>query len=306
MTRKNANLQGVLAAIPTPFTADGSAIDPDGITAQVERMIAGGLGGVVPTGTTGEFTSLTDAEYRDVIRLNVEAAAGRIPVVAGIGSTSTAGAVQLARYAEEVGADAIMLVPPFYDPLSFDALKAFLTTVADAISLQIVYYNVPAATGISLTAAQLAELGSIDGVDYFKDTSGDAVAFTEVLTNRSDAITAFNGWDTLTFYGLALGAKGSVWGVASIVPTQAAELFRVVALEKDLEKGRELWAPLWALSDALESMNYAAGIKAAIELTGHQVGPTRAPIQPLSNDERARLVRALDALGALAPEAARA
>lgn len=300
MTRKNANLRGILAAIPTPFTADGSAVDADGIRAQVERMITGGLDGIVPTGTTGEFTSLTDAEYRDVIRLNVEAAAGRIPVVAGIGHTSTAGAVELAQYAEEVGADAIMLVPPFYDPLSFDALKVFLKSVADAINLQIVYYNVPGATGISLDAAQLAEIGAIDGVDYFKDTSGDAVTFTDVLTNRSDAITAFNGWDTLTFYGLTLGATGSVWGVASIVPSHAAELFRVVVQERDLPKGRELWAPLWALSDVLESMNYPAAIKAALELCGTPVGPTRAPILPLADEYRERIAKVLADLGVLA------
>ncbi len=299
MTRKNANLMGILAAIPTPFTSDGSALDTAGIKAQVERMISGGLDGVVPTGTTGEFTSLTPEEYRDVIRLNVEAAAGRIPVVAGIGHTSTAGAVELAQYAEAVGADAIMVVPPFYDPLSFDALKAFLQTIADAVSIQIMYYNVPGVTGVQLDATQLAEIGGIDGVDYFKDTSGDAVAFTDVLTNRSESITAFNGWDTLTFYGLSLGAKGSVWGVASIVPEKAAELFRVVAIEKDLDRGRKLWAPLWALSDVLESMNYAAGIKTALELTGNPVGPVREPILPLAAADRDRIALALAGLGAL-------
>jgi dihydrodipicolinate synthase/N-acetylneuraminate lyase len=300
MTRKNADLKGVLAAIPTPFTADGSAVDADALAAQVDRMVEGGLAGIVPTGTTGEFTSLTDSEYRDVIRLNVEAARGRIAVVAGIGSTSTAGAVELAKYAEEVGADALMVVPPFYDPLSFEALKAFLQSVSDAVALQIVYYNVPGSTGIALDAAQLAEIGGIDGVDYFKDTSGDAVTFTDVLTSRSEQITAFNGWDTLTFYGLTLGAKGSVWGVAAIVPSHAAELFRVVAEEKDLEKGRKLWAPLWALSDVLESVNYAAGIKAALELTGTPIGPTRAPILPLADEDRDRLARVLSDLGVLA------
>lgn len=299
MTRTNANLTGVLAAIPTPFTADGSALDASAITSQVERMIVGGLTGIVPTGTTGEFTSLTPDEYRDVIRLNVEAAAGRIAVVAGIGHTSTAGAVELSKYAEEVGADAIMVVPPFYDPLSFEALKVFLTTISDAVSLQIMYYNVPGATGVQLDAAQLAEIGGIDGVDYFKDTSGDAVAFTDVLTNRSESISAFNGWDTLTFYGLALGAKGTVWGVASIVPEKAAELFRVVSVDKDLEQGRALWAPLWELSSVLESMNYAVGIKTAHELIGSPVGPIRAPLLPLTAAERDRLSAALAGLGAL-------
>jgi dihydrodipicolinate synthase/N-acetylneuraminate lyase len=306
MTRKNADLKGVLAAIPTPFNADGSAVDTEALRAQVERMVEGGLSGIVPTGSTGEFTSLTDAEYREVIRLNVEAAAGRISVVPGIGSISTAGAVALAQFAEQVGADAIMLLPPFYDPLSFDALKVFLQTVSDAISIQIVYYNLPSATGVVLDAAQLAEIGGIDGVDYFKDTSGAAVTFTDVVTSRSQHITAFNGWDTLTFYGIALGAKGSVWGVASIVPAHAAELFRVIAEDKDLEKGRKLWAPLWALSDVLESINYPAAIKTALELTGNPVGPTRAPILPLADEDRERLAVVLAELGVLAPATASA
>lgn len=300
MARQNANLTGVLAAIPTPFTADGSEVDEAALKAQVDRLFEGGLAGIVPTGTTGEFFSLSDEEYRRVLKLNVDAAAGRFKVVAGVGHTSTAGAVEYVKYAEEIGADAVMVVPPFYDPLSFDALKVFLTRISEATNLQIMYYNVPGATGVHLDAAQLAEIGGIDGVDYFKDTSGDAVSFTDVLVNRSDAITAFNGWDTLTFYGLALGAKGSVWGVASIAPKHAAELFQTIAVEGNIEKGRELWAPLWKLSSALESMNYPAGIKAAVELTGHSVGPVREPVLPLTDDERALLVEAIDGLGLLA------
>ena len=297
MARHNANLTGVLAAIPTPFVADGSAIDEAALKAQVDRLVEGGISGIVPTGTTGEFFSLSDEEYRRVLKLNVDAAAGRFKVVAGVGHTSTAGAVELAKYSEEIGADALMVVPPFYDPLSFEALKVFLTRISEATNLQVMYYNVPGATGVVLDADQLAEIGSIDGIDYFKDTSGDAVSFTDILVNRADAITAFNGWDTLTFYGLALGAKGSVWGVASVAPKHAAELFQTIAVEGNLEKGRELWAPLWKLSSALESVNYPAGIKAAIELTGHSVGPVREPLIPLTEDEHALIAEAVDGLG---------
>lgn len=300
MTRKNANLTGIFAAIPTPFSADGSTIDELALRDQIDRMVAGGISGVVPTGTTGEFFSLSDAEYRAAIRLNVEAAAGRIKVIAGVGSTSTAGAVEYVTYAEEVGADAVMVVPPFYDPLSFDQLMAFLRRVSAATSLEIMYYNVPGATGIHLDAAQLAEIGTIDGVNYFKDTSGDAVTLTDILTSRTENITAFNGWDTLTFLGISLGAKGSVWGVASIAPAHAAELFQTIAVEKDLERGRQLWAPLWELSSVLESVSYPAGIKAAIELSGHVAGPVREPLLPLADVDRERIAASLDRLGLLA------
>lgn len=292
--RMQTSLTGILAAVPTPFTADGSAVDEAALTALVDRLVDAGIHGLVPCGTTGEFTSLSPMEHRQVIELYVSAAGGRVPVVAGVGSLTTAGAVDLVKHAERVGADAVMLVPPFYDPLDFATLKVFLAEVAAATSLPIVYYNVPGATGVRLDADQIAELGSIEGVDYLKDTSGDAVTLTDLIVNRADDITAFNGWDTLTFTGLALGAEASVWGVASIVPEQAVALWETLAVLGDLTKAREQWRDLWALSSYLESISYVAGVKTALELGGHPVGPTRAPIQPLSPGQRAELAAILE------------
>ncbi|SDU94796.1 Dihydrodipicolinate synthase/N-acetylneuraminate lyase [Microlunatus sagamiharensis] len=294
MPRKQVHLSGILAAVATPFTADGSAVDEDALVALVERLVGAGIHGLVPCGTTGEFTSLSPAEHRRVIELYVSAAAGRVPVVAGVGSLTTQGAIDLVQHAEQVGADAIMLVPPFYDPLDLATLKVFLGAVAASTSLPIVYYNVPGATGIRLDAAQVAELGEIDGVDYLKDTSGDAVALTDLLVSRGATIKAFNGWDTLTFAALALGAEASVWGVAGLVPEQAVALWETLAVKGDLGAAREQWRDLWALSSYLESVNYVAGVKAALEVLGHPVGPARAPVQPLSAEQRAGLVAVLE------------
>jgi dihydrodipicolinate synthase/N-acetylneuraminate lyase len=251
----------------------------------------------VPTGSTGEFGSLSPEEYRRVIERYVQAAAGRLPVIAGVGSLTTAGAIDLARHAERVGADAIMLLPPFYDPLSFQGLKAFLSAVAESIAIPIVYYNIPANTGLELTAAEIAELGDIDGVDYLKDTSGDAVAMTELLVAHSDRIKAFNGYDTLTFFAIASGAEASVWGLASIVPELAVELWETLAEKKDLGRARELWRPLWELSAFLESVNYVAGVKTALEIIGEPAGPARLPVQPLAASERERLADILERAG---------
>jgi dihydrodipicolinate synthase/N-acetylneuraminate lyase len=297
MTRKTVQLTGILVAATTPFTADGSAVDEPTIATQVDRLIEAGVHGLVPCGTTGEFTTLSPTEYRRVIELYVTSAAGRVPVVAGIGALSTSEAISLAQHAERVGADAVMLVPPFYDPLSFDMLKAFLTAVASSITVPIVYYNVPGATGIRLDADQLAALGEIDGVDYLKDTSGDAVTLTDLLVNRTDKIKAFNGWDTLTFFGLASGAEASVWGTAGVVPELAVELWNTLAEKHDLVGARELWKGLWAISDFLESVNYVAGVKAGLELVGHPAGPPRLPIQPLPEAERARFRSILSSAG---------
>jgi dihydrodipicolinate synthase/N-acetylneuraminate lyase len=140
----NLELRGILAAVVTPFTADASGIDEDNLRQQVERLIAAGIHGLVPTGSTGEFSSLTPEEHRRVIEVYVDATAGRVPVVAGIGTLTTQGTVELAQFAEKAGADAVMVVPPFYDPLDFESLKAFLIAISDAISVPIVYYNIPA------------------------------------------------------------------------------------------------------------------------------------------------------------------
>ncbi len=297
----NLNLRGILAAVVTPFTADGSEVDEDNLRQQVDRLIAAGIHGLVPTGSTGEFTSLTPEEHRRVIEVYVEAAAGRVPVIAGVGTLTTQGTVELAQFAEKAGADAIMVVPPFYDPLDFDSLKAFLTAVSDAISVPIVYYNIPGITGVHLTADQIAELGDIEHVDYLKDTSGDAVALADLLSSRGDKIKAFNGWDTLTFFGIASGAEAAVWGAAGIVPELAVELWEVLAEKGDLVRGREVWRGLWAISDFLESVNYVAGVKAGLDLIGHSAGPARLPVLPLSAEKRDQLAALLRAAGAETP-----
>lgn len=297
MARTTARLTGILVAATTPFTADASAVDEEVLRRQVDRLVGAGVHGLVPCGTTGEFTTLSPDEYRRVIELYVDAAAGRVPVVAGVGSLSTAGAIDLAQHAERVGADAVMLVPPFYDPLDFVALQAFLTAVAESISIPIVYYNVPGATGLRLDADQIAELGRIDGVDYLKDTSGDAVTLTDLIVNRADAITAFNGWDTLTFLGIATGAQASVWGAAGVVPELAVQLWDTLAVKGDLVAGRELWRDLWAISDFLESVSYVAGIKAGLELVGHPAGPARLPVLPLPAEQRQRFAEILRRAG---------
>ena len=299
MPRKSIQLRGILAAVTTPFTADAGAVDEQALADQAERLITAGIHGLVPCGSTGEFSTLSPEEHRRVIELYVGAAAGRVPVVAGVGALTTQGAIAFAQHAERVGADAVMVVPPFYDPLDFASLKAFLTAVAESISLPIVYYNIPGVTGIRLTADQIAELGEIDGVDYLKDTSGDAVTLSDLLVNRTDKIKAFNGWDTLTFFGLASGAEASIWGAAGVVPELAVELWDTLAEKADLVRARELWKDLWTISDFLESVNYVAGVKAGLELIGHPVGPARFPTQPLPAAERDRFAAILAETGVL-------
>src|SRR5919107_2479320 len=149
---------GVLPALIPPFTADGSAIDTGALAAIVDRLIGGGVAGLVPGGSTGEFTTLSHAERRQLVEVTVDAADGRVPVVAGTGALSTRETVELSVHAEQAGAAAVMIVPPFYDALPWRELLAHYSAVADAIGIPIMYYNLPSASGVTLTAEQLPRL----------------------------------------------------------------------------------------------------------------------------------------------------
>jgi dihydrodipicolinate synthase/N-acetylneuraminate lyase len=279
---------GVLPALITPFTGDASAIDTASLRAIVDRLVGAGVGGLVPGGSTGEFTTLTNAERRLLVETTVEAAAGRVPVVAGTGALSTRETVELSVHAERAGAAVVMIVPPFYDALSWRELRAHYTAVADAIGIPIMYYNLPSASGVKLTAAQLRELP----VGCLKDTGGDAVAATELI--QTDGPTLLNGWDTLTFAALAADVRAVVWGAASIVPEQCVELHRLLIDDMDLPAARELWARLWPLCHFLEGQSYPAAVKAACRLAGDTTGPVRAPLLPLDDAATRELAALLD------------
>src|ERR687897_2283282 len=199
---------GVLPALITPFTDDGGAIDTGALAAIVDRLIDAGATGLVPGGSTGEFTTLSHAERRELIDTTVGTAADRVPVVAGTGALSTRETVELSVHAEQAGAAAVMIVPPFYEALSWRELLAHYTAVADAIEIPIMYYNLPSASGVKLTAAQFRELQGA-GVACLKDTGGDAVAATELI--QTDGPTLLNGWDTTPFARLGGGVRAAVW-----------------------------------------------------------------------------------------------
>ena len=294
---EHPKFHGVLPALITPLTPDGAALDTSALTAYVERLIGAGVAGLVPGGSTGEFTTLSHAERRELVEATVAAAAGRVPVVAGTGALSTAETVELSIHAEQAGAAAVMIVPPFYEALGWRELLAHYVAVAERISIPIMYYNLPSASGVKLDAAQLRELRRVAGVSSFKDTGGDAVWATELIQDER-APTLLNGWDTLTFAALAAGVEAVVWGLASIVPEQCVQLHRLLIDDIDLPAARELWARLWPLCSFLEGRSYSAAVKAACGMVGDRTGPPRAPLLPLTDEELAELGALLERAGA--------
>lgn len=291
-----AELKGIMVALITPFTDDQSAIDDSRLQAHIEHLIQAGVHGLVPGGSTGEFTIMTTAERKQLTELCIKFAAGRVPVIVGTGALSTAEAVELSVHAGQCGAAAVMVVPPFYDPVNLEQLHEMLAEIHNASKLPIVFYNIPPASGLTLTPAEIAGLSKV-GVKYLKDTSGNAPALTELIFALSDQIIAFNGWDTLTFYGLAAGCPGGVWGAANIIPELAVELWDAVAVKGDLKRGRELWAKAYPICKFLESHNYCAAVKTGVELIGQPTGGMRKPFALLKPELKAELKQLLQNAG---------
>ncbi|KAF4954343.1 hypothetical protein FSARC_12156 [Fusarium sarcochroum] len=222
-------LTGILVALGTPFKSDGS-IDYNNLNTHVNRLIDIGVHGIVPGGSSGEFTTLSFDEHKSLIEAVIKASDGRVPVVAGVGALSTPDGIDLAAHHAKAGAVALMVLPPFYEAPNLAELKEYFKAIHEASNLPLLYYNIPSITGTNLEPQQLASLSEV-GVKYLKDTSGNAPALTELLLGQ-DKITAFNGWDTLTFYGLAADAKGSVWGPTNVIPELSVELWNALSTNR--------------------------------------------------------------------------
>ncbi|MFB6784716.1 dihydrodipicolinate synthase family protein [Streptomyces sp. NPDC056352] len=295
---KTADLGGIMAALVTPFTNDG-AVDRESIAPLVDFVLEGGVTGVIPCGSTGEFAALTMDERMEVVEAVAKTAQGRAALIPHVGALRPSDAAELMSHAASQGAAAAMAVPPFYDPLTWVEVIAYYEALsAAAPDVPIMAYHYPSATGGRITIEQIDELTrAVPAVRYLKDSSGDAQLVDELLAQAGDGLTVFNGSDSLTFQGLTCGASGSVWGAASFMPRLAVEFFKAVHDHLDLERGRQMWRKIRPICRLLEEAGYAAAVKAACELVGLQVGPTRAPLRPIAPEARRQLQHLLDEAG---------
>jgi 4-hydroxy-tetrahydrodipicolinate synthase len=292
-------LRGILSAMCTPFTPDGSRIDEPALRELVEGTIKAGVHGLIPCGSTGEFPTLSVEERKRVAEIAVEQARGRVPVAPHVGSTSTAVAVDLAKHAESVGADGIMAVNPYYEPMSLDEVYGYFEDISDAITIPLMVYNLPGATGMNLRPDFLARMArEIKNVKYVKDSSGDLSQVSELLYRHGNNVTVFNGWDTITFSGLSLGSKGSVWGAVNVMPKHCADLFNLIEAGKLID-ARALWDGMWPVMQFLVTEGYVASVKAGANLIGFHVGNPRPPIRPLSAQKTKELETLLVRAGAI-------
>lgn len=283
-----SSLRGVLVALATPFAADGS-VDESRLRALVDRTIEGGVHGVVACGSTGEFSALTVDERRLVVETVVDQSARRVPVVAQTGSTSTAEAIVLSRHAQTVGADVIMPVAPYYEPLSLAETTNYLRRVAGSVEIPVMLYNLPGATGVDLSPDVVAALArEVENIRYIKNTSPDMAQAAQLIHHYGDLVGTFLGWDSLILSSLVSGAAGVMAGTANIVPAEIVAVYDAVQAG-DLPTAREAWDRVFPLLDAALSVNYIAAVKLALEAAGFPAGPTREPVLPLDSADAARI-----------------
>lgn len=283
-----SQLSGVLTALATPFTSDGQ-IDENTLRRLVDRSIDGGVDGVVACGSTGEFAAMSGAERRLVVETVIDQTAGRVPVVAQTGAVSTAEAVELSRHAQAAGASVLMVVTPYYEPLTLEETLHYLRTVASAVDIPIMLYNLPSATGVNLSPATVGQLArEVDNIRYIKDTSADMAQAGQLIHHYGDVISTFVGWDTLLLAALTEGAAGFMAGTANIMPAQLVSIHRAL-VAGELDRARREWAHIYPLMDAIMSAPFIAAVKTALNAVGFPVGSPRKPLIDLDPDTAATI-----------------
>ncbi|HZQ07925.1 MAG TPA: dihydrodipicolinate synthase family protein [Anaerolineae bacterium] len=295
-------LEGIVVPLLTPFTDDGSAIDQVALRGLVERLVAAGVHALLPNAGTSEFYHLDDDERRRETEIVVSQSARRVPVIAGVGAMATRQAIAFAKHAEAVGADGVFVLPPYYAPLAKPAIFAHLAAISDAISIPIMLYNNPFVTGVLLNPDDLAYIVATTNVKWIKLTTKVIDDIPIIRDRIGDDIPIFEGWDTLGFPAMCLGASGIVTAPANIMPDMMRELWRLTCVEHDLVAAEALNRRLTRFFDyVIRQGCFLAALKEMSAWMGFPLGSVRAPFQPLTEAQQSVVWKFAREFGLVAP-----
>lgn len=289
---------GAGVAIVTPMHEDGT-VNFEKLGELLEEQIGAGTDAVIICGTTGESSTLTHEEHLAAIKYTVEKVNHRIPVIAGTGSNCTETAVYLSKEAESYGADALLLVTPYYNKGTQKGLKIHYTTIANSVKLPIIIYNVPSRTGCNILPETVAELvNSVDNIVGIKEASGNISQVAKLMSLVGDKIELYSGNDDQIVPIMALGGKGVISVLSNVAPAQAHEI-AASYLAGDVEKSRRMQLEAIDLIDALFCEVNPIPVKTALNLMGKEVGPLRGPLCPMEEKNLERLKKAMKNYGIL-------
>jgi 4-hydroxy-tetrahydrodipicolinate synthase len=289
--------EGTYTALITPFH-DG-AVDEAALRRLIREQIAAGVDGIVPCGSTGESATMNHAEHQRVIAIAVEEAAGKAKVMAGTGSNNTAEAISLTSYAKKAGADAALLISPYYNKPTQEGHVAHYRAIADAAGLPLFVYNIPGRTGVNIlpdTIAKMAEHPLIVGV---KEASGSLDQVSRILQLTGGRMTVLSGDDSLTLPMLSVGAHGVIGVIPNLAPAKTVALVRA-AREGDYGRARQLHFELLPIMQALSTETNPIPVKAAMAMIGKCGPEIRMPLTPITEPNRKRLEVVLREHGLLA------
>jgi 4-hydroxy-tetrahydrodipicolinate synthase len=291
---KNTIFKGMATAMITPMNEAG--VDYEAFGRFIDWQIESGINALVAVGTTGESATLSDAERLEVIRFTVERAAGRVPVIAGTGSNSTAHAIANTKAACQAGADAILVVTPYYNKATQSGLIAHYTAIADASTVPVILYNVPSRTGCNLLPATCAELAKHPRIAAVKEASGNMSQVVELISKCGDTMDIYSGEDALTVPMISMGGSGCISVLSNVVPALAVEMTSK-ALSGDFAGAAQLQCKMLPLINALFSQVNPIPAKAATAALGFGENYLRLPLTPMDPALEAVMLTEMRKLG---------
>jgi 4-hydroxy-tetrahydrodipicolinate synthase len=295
--------QGILPALVTPFTEDGKEVNEEALRSLVNHCIDLGVSGVVPCGTTGEFVNMTTEEKEKVIDTVIDAANGKVKVVAGTGASGTDQALAMTKYAKDAGADAALIVTPYYLKPSDRGIYEHYDTIASKVDLPIILYNIPQATGLALPWQMVEDLAQIPNIVGVKDSSGQLSFILAVLEKVRNKINVLCGHDEVMVAALAAGCSGAILASANIIPDIWVQVYDSVQ-RGDLKTARELQYKVQKIARIIAKSG-PVGTKEALNMSGLKTGPVRLPLSvggELTYEEREELRLDLEKIGKITPK----
>jgi 4-hydroxy-tetrahydrodipicolinate synthase len=287
---------GAATAIVTPFTGDG--IDYESLDRIIEFQIENKIDAIVVAGTTGEAATLTDDEYKSLLKHTVERVAKRVPVIAGSGANNTQKAIIQSKWAEEAGVDGLLVVNPYYNKGTQKSLITHYKAIADSVNTPIVVYNVPGRTGMNISVDTIVSLSQIEGIVAVKEASGNFDQISEILRRVDDSFAVYSGNDNTVVPLLSLGGRGVISVVSNVMPRKTHDMV-MTYLEGDVKESASIQHYLNTLVKALFVETNPIPVKKAMEWMGYCNGDVRLPLEKMTEETQPELREAMISLNLL-------
>lgn len=289
--------RGIIPAMVTPFDRQGK-VSEDGLRKLVDYLVKGGVHGLFPVGSQGEFYALEKEEKKKIMEIVLDQVKGKVSVYAGTGAITTKETITLTRMAQDIGVDAASIITPFFVSPTQNELYEHYLAVAKSTTLPLLLYNNPGRTGVNISADLAVRLSKVDNIIGIKDSSGDMTLTAEYIRRTSDDFSVLAGRDTLIYGTLLYGGKGAIAATANVAPKLVVGIYQAY-VRGDIEQAKKAQAELAPLRLAFSLGSFPVVIKDALQLIGIEVGTTRPPIKSLNKDKQEMLRNTLQQMGLL-------